>query len=191
MYETTDAWNDLYDLALGTAAAHRATGGRTAAARADRSGAMRLPAWVTEETAQAAIHAEIATLDADTFAAAPDDETCRRVVTAATTGQARAAVSPMLATTETRWGERARHESLDAAADMGECDPEPDRERAWADAVQAVLDSVASLPDHHRDTVERLIAGKGAPSDVSPSAWKMRVLRARQAFAAAHASRTR
>lgn len=190
-YTIEDAWEETIDHLRGAAAKQRYLGGRNAAARADVKNRGALPAWVTEETAEAAVHAELCRMDPAVFEAPPTEEVRRRLFGAQAAAQAHAAGYPAAAAREDRKGEDVTHVGIEAALDLGECDPDADREAVWAAAVQRVLDAVASLPDHHRETVERLIAGDDAPIGVGRSAWKMRKTRARQAFAAAHASLTR
>lgn len=194
---TRKDWADAYSLAMGNAAAHRATGHRLVASR--KTAGIALSSMVTAEVAHVGFAdrlvrmAEATPAVRLTFRSGPTSEMRRRLVGAATWAQRDAEACPTYALTGSMaTGKRHGTETpsvanIDDHADVLEseywsaCDHEEARE--------AVLAAAAELPETARDTILRLALDLGVPDGITPECWRRRVSDARQAFREAWAER--
>lgn len=180
----TRTWERLVDVAMGSAAAHRATGGRTAKSR--RAGqAAPMEAYVTEETAWDGFADRLVNDPAARAYCRQERPTSRLaglLTGSATFHQTMAERSPSLAVTGCLGGRKANHVQADDVLPHVPVTWEPLADLEEREELAVIL---ADLPEGTRETAALLMAGEGCPDDVNPGTWRKRVHDARQKIAAA------
>jgi hypothetical protein len=169
---TQTTWTELDGIIKGNAAAHRFTGGRTAAARTGTPSP--LGQWVTEETALDGYHDRYIQERERCFGlqfGGPSPTTCAKLIGAATYRQEDGQRQVSLAVTGLRNGRGRTTEGVDQL----ELVQVEDSGLAKLEAAQEVAACLALLPLVQRDTAVRLMTGQSAPVNINGATWRRRI----------------
>ena len=172
MTSTIQTWNGLDSIIKGNAAAHRVTGGRTAAARDGNPSP--LGRWVTEETALDGYHDRWILERERCFGlqfGGPSPATCAKLIGAATFRQADGNRQVSLAVTGLRNGRGRTAEGVEQL-DLVQVE---DSGLAKLEAAEEVAACLALLPLVQRDTAVRLMTGQSAPVNINGATWRRRI----------------